>query len=73
MCDRAPFVVAPLRAHVVQRTAIGHVHFHALVEPCRRRTVFQNGERRAAFHPHNVMQDRVGRGVAVMVDQADRF
>jgi hypothetical protein len=41
MRDRAAFMIAALRAHMVEARAIGHVDFHALVEARRRRAVFQ--------------------------------
>ena len=59
MRHRPAFVIASLRADMVERTAIGHVDLHALVEPRRCRAVLQHRQFRTFFDPDDVMQDRV--------------
>ena len=71
MRHSAPFVVASLRADVVERAGVGNVDFHALVEPCRSRAVFKHGQFRTLFHAHDKMQDRVAVGLFVQVNQID--
>ena len=73
MRHRAPLMVAPLGPHKVQLARIGNVDFHALVEPCRSRTVFENRRLCPGLHADHVMQDGIGVFFAMRIDQADRF
>ena len=57
---RATFMVAPLRAHMMEYTGVGDIHFHDLVESRRRGSVFQNGDFSSCINTDNVVQDRIG-------------
>ena len=71
MRHRAPLMVAALRADVMECAAIGHVDFHALVEPRGGWPVFENGDLGAFLDTHDVVQHRIRGLVAVQVDEAD--
>ena len=68
----AALVVAALGAHMVEGTAIGHVHLEHLVEPRRRRPVFQKRQFGPLLDPHQMVQHRVGGFGAVQIDQRHR-
>ena len=59
MRHRPPFMVAALRADVVEARALGNVDLHHLVEPRRCGAVFKHGQLRALFQLHAMVQDRV--------------
>ncbi len=56
----AAFVIAALRAHVMEARGVRHVHFHHLVEPRRGGTVFEQGHLGAVVQLDDMVQDRVG-------------
>ena len=71
MRRRQSFVVAPLRPHVIENRAIGNVDFHHLVEARRSRAIFQDGQVGPFIQLDRVVQDRVRRLNAVVINKAD--
>jgi hypothetical protein len=71
MRDRAALMVAALRADMVEGRAVGHVDSMHLVEPRRRRAVFQHGQVGARSTLTTWCRIASESLVVVQVDQAD--